>query len=1158
MLKPLTRSFTAIALLFLFAASSALGAHHPRSARTRANRHHSARHHLARHRSAGHHAARHRHPRRRSAHRNALVRKASTTATTALLGNEAVESSKDNLISGQAEAFPFQAGISGTAGAVHVYIDSHNGARTLIVGLYTNLNSHPGALLSTGSLSAPQAGAWNTAAVAPTALVSGTTYWLAVLGTGGTLRYRDRWHGPCKAETSRQTNLGMLAAQWSTGTLYSTCPISAYVTPATSTLPEGPLVEVAPVESPPPPPPPPAAPANSSPPLISGTATEGQSLTATTGSWTGSPTSYAYQWEDCSTGGVSCTNIASATISSYTLSSADVGHTVRVVVTATNTGGSTPASSAATATVAADPPPPPPPAPTNTVPPAVSGSAVEGETLSASSGTWTGSPTSFAYQWQDCNVLGEGCSNVSGATASSYKLAVSDVGSTIRVVVIASNAGGSTPASSAATGAILPALLAPTNTAPPAVSGSAVEGETLSASNGVWLGATSFAYQWQDCNSSGESCANVGGATSSIYKLAASDVGSTMRVVVTASNAGGSTPASSAATATVAADPPPPPPPTASFTYSPTSPVAGQPVTLDGTSSTCPDGPCTYAWSDDGSTTRPIPPLWPLGSGQTLQYTFASAGTKYVRLVVTDVTGQTATVEHNVVVASELPPPPTPPTNLTPPAVSGTAQVGQMLSASNGTWSGSTPMTYAYQWQDCNSSGGGCSSIGGATASSYALAAGDVGHTVRVVVTVSNAGGSAAATSGATGEVTAKSTEEGVLPVCTTTVSSLASVVSLSGSEPDGATICIADGSYGTLAMTAARTGYVTIAAASGPGHVTLSGLTVSSGASHLRIDGVRCACNTLLGAPGRGPNNIQIVRTESEGFQVEAASTDLLFDHDYSHNGPYGFLLNGSRHPVPGGCCETANYPFIENVTISNSKVGPVAATGADAFQVKGFKNLTISNNDIYDIYQNGNHNDGVQTVHGGSNLTITHNYFHDGNVELFMIKDGEVEGTNVVTENLVVRENSSLNPACGGCSTAVFGQWYSPQNATIANNTIVEPSLVLRSQLNLVGGGNPYYLVPSGINVNHNVIQQFRAEDDETASKELGLFEPVLTHSYNIFGTWTKNYLAAGPGDTFVSTIGNTSSLFKNPSENDFRLASNPNNIGVNWKPSEYHYGP
>jgi hypothetical protein len=99
---------------------------------------------------------------------------------------------------------------------------------------------------------------------------------------------------------------------------------------------------------------------------------------------------------------------------------------------------------------------------------------------------------------------------------------------------------------------------------------------------------------------------------------------------------------------------PTPAPPTASFTFAPASPVTGRAVSFDGASSSCSDGPCTYTWSDDGGTTRPIPALWPLGSGQTLSFTFLEVGTKYVRLVVTDAAGQTATVEHNVVVAAPV------------------------------------------------------------------------------------------------------------------------------------------------------------------------------------------------------------------------------------------------------------------------------------------------------------------------------------------------------------------------------------------------------------------------------------------------------------------------------------------------------------------------
>jgi hypothetical protein len=96
-----------------------------------------------------------------------------------------------------------------------------------------------------------------------------------------------------------------------------------------------------------------SAPASSSPPTISGTPQAGQTLTASTGSWSGSPASYIYQWQDCDSSGANCASISGAAAGSYTAQDADVGHTLRAVVTATNSAGSTAASSAATALVAA-------------------------------------------------------------------------------------------------------------------------------------------------------------------------------------------------------------------------------------------------------------------------------------------------------------------------------------------------------------------------------------------------------------------------------------------------------------------------------------------------------------------------------------------------------------------------------------------------------------------------------------------------------------------------------------------------------------------------------------------------------------------------------------------------------------------------------------
>jgi hypothetical protein len=87
---------------------------------------------------------------------------------------------------------------------------------------------------------------------------------------------------------------------------------------------------------------------NTAPPAILGSAQQGQTLTASPGSWSGAqPIGYAYQWERCDTNGANCANVGSAD-SSYTLTSADVGSTIVVAVTASNSAGSAPASSAAT------------------------------------------------------------------------------------------------------------------------------------------------------------------------------------------------------------------------------------------------------------------------------------------------------------------------------------------------------------------------------------------------------------------------------------------------------------------------------------------------------------------------------------------------------------------------------------------------------------------------------------------------------------------------------------------------------------------------------------------------------------------------------------------------------------------------------------------
>jgi len=191
-----------------------------------------------------------------------------------------------------------------------------------------------------------------------------------------------------------------------------------------------------------------AAPTNTSVPWISGAPQEGSTLTASTGTWDNSPTSYTYAWSTCDASGANCTAISGATSKTYTPVTADVGHTLRVTVTATNGGGSANATSAQTAVVS------PAAAPRNTAAPTISGTPQVGSTLTAAEGSWGNSPTSLAYAWERCDAHGSACAAIAGATNPGYTVTSADVGSTLRAAVTATNASGSTTATSDATAAV--------------------------------------------------------------------------------------------------------------------------------------------------------------------------------------------------------------------------------------------------------------------------------------------------------------------------------------------------------------------------------------------------------------------------------------------------------------------------------------------------------------------------------------------------------------------------------------------------------------------------------------------------------------------------------------------------------------------------------
>ena len=191
--------------------------------------------------------------------------------------------------------------------------------------------------------------------------------------------------------------------------------------------------------------------------------------------------------------------------------------------------------------------------PSNSGVPTISGTARTGSTLTTTStGTWSGSPTSYSYQWKRSATSGGTYSDIASATASTYVVTEFDVGYFIKLAVVATNGVGSSSAAlSDPTTVVID--IAPTNTALPVITGTARTGETLTTSRGSWTSSPStYTYQWKRASTVGGSYTNIASATDRTYDLTDADIDKFIKVSVIATNIIGSSSAVlSAATSAV-------------------------------------------------------------------------------------------------------------------------------------------------------------------------------------------------------------------------------------------------------------------------------------------------------------------------------------------------------------------------------------------------------------------------------------------------------------------------------------------------------------------------------------------------------------------------------------------------------------------------------
>lgn len=409
--------------------------------------------------------------------------------------------------------------------------------------------------------------------------------------------------------------------------------------------------------------------------------------------------------------------------------------------------------------------------PVNTVAPTISGVPGTGHTLTATTGTWTGAPTiTFAYQWQRGDAMGTGFADIGGETASTYLLTTADEGFTVRVKVTASNGDGDTDAFSSylfiyqlllfgAKGgssttsdlySIDPVTGAQASIGP---TGFALTGLAMDPSDNTLYGATS-----NNSASNPKSLITIDPVTGAGTLVGALGLAFGSGDIAFDPTTGLLYGTDNDTAALVSIDKN-----TGAASVIGAYGVSGFGYGMDFNSAGAlylfPDlgngdyytvnigtGTATDVGNLDG-------PSISVGAasfneGDVLYAVLNPSGATPATLVVINTsTGHVTTfatiaARFDALCWQRPPAGAGPPVNVIPPVIAGTAQNGETLSATNGTWTGEPVIGFLRQWQICDPDGNNCVDIPAATGFTYVVQPNDTGNTIRVCVTATNAQGS--------------------------------------------------------------------------------------------------------------------------------------------------------------------------------------------------------------------------------------------------------------------------------------------------------------------------------------------------------------------------------------------------------------------------------
>jgi parallel beta helix pectate lyase-like protein len=348
---------------------------------------------------------------------------------------------------------------------------------------------------------------------------------------------------------------------------------------------------------------------------------------------------------------------------------------------------------------------------------------------------------------------------------------------------------------------------------------------------------------------------------------------------------------------------------------------------------------------------------------------------------------------------------------------------------------------------------------------------------------------------------------------CTSTVTSTSAAQSAVSSATTGSVICLANGKYGKVTLSASKAAPGVTLKAENPGQATIESASLSG--SHLTL------ARFVI------PN----------GVVIQPGANSMTVEHNRITGGGEGI-----------DACPTEKTYCSEERIIGNQLIGPF---GEDAIHANRYHGLLIEGNEITGVRENGSHSDCLQTVWRGDHLSFRKNYLHDNRCQGFFVKDqtmstpeipgGPVEGITV-EDNLFLRNREPCGAPLGPseCGQPMYFQLVGPYNGFVMKrNTIWGDGVDSIAAFRGEGSGG----IGSDTLVENNVIYRIWTDWNMTPA--------TLRNNTDCM----RETSGAGAWSTPTGETKACSLSFANPAADDYRLGGER---GVDWAPAEQHFGP